>query len=127
MRVDVSSKRKHFCKDIRVRPLTASNDKSPKKAFLRSDYNAIDKETLVTVETSYCINLRLITHLIKLSMYFPSDFNSPPSLTSNSLNLSFGIQGRSRRLNEVYFLKKKWGTQKGLSPGAPQGLTLFQY
>ena len=48
-----------------------------------------------------------------------------PSLMSSCLNLPFGIQGRSRRLNEAYFLKKERGTQR-LLPGAPEGPALFQ-
>ena len=36
------------------------------------------------------------------------------SLISNCLNLPFGIQEGSRRLNEAYFLpRRKWGSWKG--------------
>ena len=39
----------------------------------------------------------------------PSFLHSPPSLISNCLNLPFGTQGRSRRLNEAYFLQTRNG------------------
>lgn len=44
-----------------------------------------------------------------------------PSLRSNCLNLPFGPQESSGRLNEACFLKKKWGTQTRLVPRRPQG------
>ena len=40
------------------------------------------------------------------------------SMISNCLHLPFGTHGKSRKLNEGYFLKKKkkWGTEKNLLP-----------
>ena len=43
-----------------------------------------------------------------------------PSLTGNSVNLPFGTQGRSRRLNEAYFLpKRNSGDRKTFVPRSP--------
>ena len=50
-----------------------------------------------------------------------------PSLISNRLNLPFGTQGRSWRLNETYFLQTRTGETEGLLyPGTPQGPASFQ-
>ena len=44
----------------------------------------------------------------------------PHSLISCCLNLPFGTQVRSRRLNEIYFLQtRNWGQGKDLYPGGP--------
>ena len=49
-----------FCKGVRIKTVTAYNDKRLKKALLRSDYNAVDRETWLllrhhTVESeAYC-------------------------------------------------------------------------
>ena len=44
----------------------------------------------------------------------------PHSLISCCLNLPFGTQVRSRRLNETYFLQtRNWGQGKDLYPGGP--------
>ena len=52
----------------------------------------------------------------------PWSWHSIPSLISNSLNLPFGTQGRSRRMNEANFLPIRKGEERFLCPGAPQGL-----
>ena len=45
-----------------------------------------------------------------------------PSPTSHCLNLPFGTQGRSRRVNEAYFLKTRdEGHTKAFLPGSPTG------
>ena len=45
------------------------------------------------------------------------------SLISNCSNLPFGTQGRSWSLGSI---PKKWGTERFLCPGAPQGPAQFQ-
>ena len=48
--------------------------------------------------------------------------HSLPSLIRNHLNLPFGTQGRSRRLNEAYFLQtRNGGYTKMFVPGSPTG------
>ena len=47
----------------------------------------------------------------------PFFLHSLPSLINNCLILPFGTQGRSRRLNEAYFLQTRNGTRKGFVPG----------
>ena len=50
---------------------------------------------------------------------------SLPSLISNCLNLPFGTQGRSRRLNESYFLQIRNGQhKKDLHPGGAHRVLL---
>ena len=51
--------------------------------------------------------------LAALMLLVSLGFCSLPFLKSNSLNLSFGIQGRSGRLKETYFLQTRNGRQKG--------------
>ena len=50
----------------------------------------------------------------------PLRLHSLPSLISNCLNLPFGAQRRSWRLNETYFLRTRNGGERLLYPGAPQ-------
>ena len=49
-----------------------------------------------------------------------------PSLVINCLNLPFGSQGRSWRLDETYFIQKKkcWGTQKNFLAQKPHRVLL---
>ena len=55
----------------------------------------------------------------------PFSQHSLSSLTSNSLNLPFRTQGRSRRLSEAYFLPtRNGGHRKDLSPRAPHRVLL---
>ena len=49
-----------------------------------------------------------------------------PSSISNCLNLPFGTQGRSWRLNEAYFLQtRNGGHRKGFGPRSPTGPAWF--
>ena len=70
---------------------------------------------------------RPITALLLLDCASFFFLHSLPSLISKYLNLPFGTQGRSKRLNEAYFLQTmKWWTQKGFVPGrSPQGPAPF--
>ena len=54
--------------------------------------------------------------------------HSPPSLISNCSNLSFGAQGKSRKLNEAYFLQIRNGGHRKtfMSRRALQGSAQFQ-
>ena len=62
----------------------------------------------------------------------PLFLHSLSSLINNCLNLPFGTQRKSRRLNEAYFLtnknkwkkKKKWETQKGFYLGGTHRVLL---
>ena len=52
----------------------------------------------------------------------PFFLHSLPSLIRNHLNLPFGTQGRSRRLNEAYFLQtRSGGYTEMFVPGSPTG------
>ena len=56
----------------------------------------------------------------------PLSLHPLPSLMSNCLNLPFGTQGRSKRLESVPY-KQEMGYMESLPcPGAPQGLAWFQ-
>ena len=60
----------------------------------------------------------------------PLFLRSLPSLISNSLNLPFGTQGKSKRLNESYFLQTRKGWEgrgrprKDLCPEGPHRVLL---
>ena len=67
---------------------------------------------------------RLYPHLTAT----PPFLHPLPSLISNYLNLTFGTQGRSRRLNEVYILQtRNRGHRKYLNSRAPQSPVQFQF
>ena len=80
----------------------------------------------------HCISLEGDPGLSPILHYFfltvsPLILHYLPSLVSNCLNLLFGTQGQSRRLNPYFPTNKKWGTQKGFVPGrTPQGSGRFQ-
>lgn len=58
---------------------------------------------------------------------YPLFLHSLLSLISNSLNLLFGSQGRSRRLTEAHFLQKRNGEHgEDLYQGLPHRILLFQ-
>ena len=51
-----------------------------------------------------------------------------PSLISNFLNLAFGTQERSGRLDEAYFLQtRNRGHRKVLDPGSPESPAWFHH
>ena len=65
---------------------------------------------------------RLYHHLI----VSPQFLYPLPSLISNCLNLPFGTQGRSRRLNEAYILQTRNGEHRtDLYSGGPQSPAHF--
>ena len=66
-------------------------------------------------------SLLLLYYFLTASPLF---LHPPTSLISNCLNLSFGTQGRSRRL-KPFPVDRKWGTQKG-SGGPPRALLHFK-
>ena len=55
----------------------------------------------------------------------PLFLHSLPSLISNCLNLPFGTQAMSRRLNDACFLRIRQRIQKGFVPGRPTGSAQF--
>ena len=58
-------------------------------------------------------------------LLFPCVFTSSPSLIGNCLNLPFGTQGKSRRLNETISYKPETGdTERLLCPGGPHRVLL---
>ena len=62
----------------------------------------------------------------------PLYLHSLTSLISNCLNMPFGTQGRSRRLNGAYFLQTRnedpgRGIEKVVPRRAPLGLAQFQF
>ena len=78
-------------------------------------------------------SFNLISGGLLISMSFSDSFNlasggflvAPPLIT-NCSNLSFGTQGRSWRLESVP-RNKKWGTERHLCPGTPQGPAQFHF
>ena len=50
-----------------------------------------------------------------------------PSLINNCLNLPFGTQGRSRRLESVPYKQGTGDTERLLCPAAPRGPARFHY